>query len=179
VEKKMSDEKGLRGCLLAVGLGFVLILVALFLRYSYTKWIDYRIQTDPRFMFERLLQKWLGEKSIDQIVPRNTSSEEVVWFRLNDYDADIPPGRIVWVDGSEDRDGWMLLSLRATYGVRIDPSAETLKIDGVPKQGARGFVACVGLDDLVDYTPTETNVIEYDPSNGTVSPGDIVYVFYK
>lgn len=141
----------------------ILALTPLLCFWLYQTWIDFKIQTDKEYHAKYLLNRALKDRSIDEYIPK-----------------DVPPGK-VYVFGKNDLRGQDLEYLPHLYGVRFDPSSatSTLSVNGLPRPKVKGILGTAFRDKEISFDENTLNVIEYDPSNGAISSGDIIYLFEK
>lgn len=125
-------------------------------------WWNYVTQIDPSRAEAREMNKLFSGRRLDDFLPASLPIEEVYWF---DYER--------------DKALWKILCFADLYGVRINPSMRPIKLNDHLEANLVGLIASPGNDKDVDYSPSDNHIIEYDPSNGTQSNGDVVHLFYE
>lgn len=124
----------------------------------YCLWWNQITQINPSLAIKRDMSREFRGKSFGQIVP-----------------VELYPGQIYWFDEKELH----IVRQSDVYAVNVMSASNVFQLNGIPMPEVLGIIAAFGKDRKASYCNKTNSIIEYDPTNGMLSSGDIVYSFRR
>lgn len=137
----------------------LLVLLGYWIRSS---WLDLQFQTRPWYMIEYYLKKEFQNARLEDILLKSVNSDGVYWYR-----PDMEEG---FQSASHFTD---------VYIIPVESATPGLKVNGLKLRDAVGVVCSVGMDKDLDFNEEDMNILQFNPTNGSKSNGDIVWILHK